>query len=191
MKATLLTSVLALFATSLAGCTGQFDVKQTEPLRIQIDGAPQESRIAASDSGSGTQDPDKSEFRIEGSEEFEKVTVVVEITRVEGNASDGNVSQGNATQAPNETAENTTAPPVVVMVIVEDRDNGQRLAERRVEAENQSAQVELDIDVKGRNNVVIVTQAVQGIADVNVAARGGGSTMETASPSPGYTTPAP
>jgi hypothetical protein len=170
MRALFVMSALTLIATALAGCAGDFRIKQTEPFRIQIDGEPKETRVAAGGSG---QAAETSEFKIESNKEVEKVTVVVEVTKVEGSSSQGSTSATTSASG-NETGNtSSSAEPAIILVIVKDNDNGEKLAEKRVEADEQSAQVSLDIDVKGRNNVVIVTQAVQGIADVSVAAEGG------------------
>ena len=212
MRAKLLTSALVLLATAFAGCVGEFEIQQTEPLRIQVDGDSQDARLAANDSGGqgGAQATEKREFRIDTEDDVEQVVVVVEVKNVEIEGDDRDDDMGddddNATSSPtddNETMNDTSRKAAVVLVIIEDRDTGEKLAEQEVEASESSNKVELDVDVKGKNNVVIVTQAVQGVADVNVAAMGssaggggtggtgGGATMttgNTTSPSPTTTT---
>ncbi|MGQ0534638.1 MAG: hypothetical protein ACT4PT_01025 [Methanobacteriota archaeon] len=175
MRAKLSLWLLPLMLTgALAGCTGQFDVDQTEPIRVVIederDGATsgadvtrQRVRLVAEDETRNATGgaPRTSEttreqtFVLETRREVETAVVIVEVERVEV------------------VAPNATGPePVIVLVVVEDRDSGRRLAERRVEiaAGEDAANVELNVNVKGKDNVVVVTQAVQGTADVNVAA---------------------
>src|SRR5215210_6541741 len=41
MNATTMAVVSVLALMGLAGCTGSFDIDQTEPFRVQLDGAPQ------------------------------------------------------------------------------------------------------------------------------------------------------
>ena len=41
MNATTIAVVSAFGLMALAGCTGSFDIDQTEPFRVQLDGAPQ------------------------------------------------------------------------------------------------------------------------------------------------------
>lgn len=181
MRVILVVTALMVLAVSLAGCTGDFRVRQTEPIRVQVDGGPEEARVASSDSESDAEE--KSEFRIESPQEIEMVMVVVEVTPViEGAPVSPTGTPENTTGNQTPTTGNETSGAVVVLVIVEDRDTDERLAEERVEAGEQSTQVELDVDVKGRNNVIIVTQAVQGVADVSVAAMSasGGNTTTSA-----------
>lgn len=172
-----LVSALAVFALLLAGCTGQFDVKQTEPIRVEVNGAPQETRVAAEGEGGAGEDADETgEFKIESPDEVQMITVTVEVTHVEVTETE------TVTASPSPTNE---SEPAIIIVIVEDRDTNEKLAEQQVEAGDQGAMVQLDIDVKGRNNVVVVTQAVQGVADVSVAAEGN-ETATSPSPSPTY-----
>lgn len=164
---------------SLAGCTGNFDIKQTEPLRIQIDGAPQETQVAADGRAS-----ERSEFKIESPDSVEVVKVVVEVKVVDAAGPAGSTSSAANTSGPNATQPTDGDDErAVVLVIVEDRDKKEKIAERRVESQGDATQVSLDVDVKGRDNVVIITQAVEGMADVNVAAKSSEAQAGSASPS--------
>lgn len=165
MRTTIVLSGLALIALALAGCTGRFETEQTEPFRvevIEVDGDSKEARVDAGDGG--TQGA-KKEFRIANTQNVTQVTVIVQVT------------PAAMTPPPPETNETNVTPPnattTVVLIIVEDRDTGERLAERTVETEAEAQTAELNINVKGKDNVVVVTQAQQGSADVNVSARGG------------------
>jgi hypothetical protein len=183
MKASFILGTLAILALSFSGCTGKFDIKQTEPFRIEVNGDGFDSRVASSNSGSS--EPERVECIIEKEENVEVVTVIVKVKKVEV-----------VTESPSPTtATNTTdddAERVIVLIIVKDEDTDEKLAEQQVEADDQDANVNLNVNVKGHNNLVVVTQAVQGVADVNVSAEGststdGGST--TGAPMP--TSPAP
>lgn len=179
MRTTIVLSGLALIALALAGCTGRFDVEQTAPFRIEVvevDGDSKEARVEA---GSGGTQGAKSEFRIANTQNVTQVTVVVEVKPVDGMMP---LPEGNETG--NET--NATADVTIVLIIVEDRDTGERLAERTVETTEEAQTAELNINVKGKDNVVVVTQAQQGSADVNISARGGEATQGGNTTAPSY-----
>src|SRR5687767_9865943 len=84
--------VLAFAATALAGCVGDFEVKQTEPLRIQIDGEGEDAKLACNscDSGDGIDTrSEQSEFRIDtDGGDVDQVMVVVEVTNVQVDGDD-------------------------------------------------------------------------------------------------------
>lgn len=174
---------MAALALAMAGCTGNFDIKQTEPIRVQIDGESQDGRV---ESGSSNE---RKEFTIERTQEVEAVKVVVKVIQVEDDDDGGPSPSATSTNATGNTTappqNETAAEPAIIVIIIEDRDTKEKLEERRVEADAQGTSVELVVNVKGHDNVVIVTQAVEGIADVSVAAKSG---TEAASPTSGNAT---
>ena len=159
-----------LVAASLAGCTGEFDIEQTEPLQVQVNGEPRTVSVSEEDS-------EPQEIRVDNSGKAEAVQVTVEVrpmhagpvtvliiiedsetgerlaeqeisTGEGGNETTNTTttSSGNTTTAPGST---TTAPA------------------------NQTTEVTIQnifIDVKGKDNFVVLTQAVEGDADVSIAA---------------------
>lgn len=169
--------VLALAALTLSGCTGNFDVQQTEPIRVQLEGPAE--RVAVREA-----DPEPQKVIVQTCPEesdctVERIDIEVVIQ-----------SDDDATR---------------ILIIVED-DDGQRLAEREVAVGNGSSTSSTSssdtsssststsgtnttssatnttapsqtivqnfvIDVKGKDNVVVLTQALQGSADVQVAAQ--------------------
>lgn len=188
MRANILLFGFAFLALALAGCTGDFNVRQTEPIKVQIDGEAEETRLAAGgDDGAARE----SEFRIENPDDVEVVTVVVQVVKVEAEDADepGDVDQvdddeTNETEDDDANESDDGAEPTVILVLIEDGDTGERLQEQRVEAsDDDSAQAELNVNVKGKDNIVVVTQAVQGAAHVTVSAKEGSETgpgdMET------------
>ncbi|HLE47236.1 MAG TPA: hypothetical protein VI818_02980, partial [Candidatus Thermoplasmatota archaeon] len=138
MKPRLLAIVATLLTTALAGCVGQFEVIQTEPIRIQIDDADgEESRIGAAGCCPGENASEKQEFEFEAPDDVEKVVVIVEVTKV---TTQGGASPTTATPATtgNGTGNQTTSPPAgnqtsgepcIVLVIVQEKDSGRKLAE--------------------------------------------------------------
>jgi len=175
MRAIQTVSVLVLLATGLAGCTGNFSIKQTEPFRVQIDGAPQQGHV----SSEGSAASQKSEFKIENTKDVEVVKVTVECKNAQssgGSASASASSSGNTSG--NETGNGSGSAAAVILVIVEDRDTHEKLEEQQVQvASGDATQVELNVNVKGKDNVVVITQAVQGSADVAVSAATGEGTV--------------
>lgn len=174
MRANLIVGALTALALAMAGCAGDFRVRQTEPIRVQIDGEPQETRVAA-DGANG--EVEKTEFQIETPEDVDVVKVMVEVTNVEVEDEDDDDNETTPANTTTETG-NETAEAAIILVIVEDQDTGEKLAEQQVEATEQPAQISFDIDIKGRNNVVVVTQAIEGAADVSVSAESADSTKD-------------
>ncbi|MCA1812433.1 MAG: hypothetical protein LC624_00605 [Halobacteriales archaeon] len=146
MKPGLLIIGAAVLAVALAGCTGggNFNVKQTEPLRIALEGAGVSSDI-------DQQTAPQKEIVVE------KQTTV-KVIRVDV------------------TARQTSAQPSKVLIIVKDKDTGQALQQKEIDVQN-TTQQSLIVNVQGNNNVVVVTQALQGAANVNVAAHDASATQ--------------
>lgn len=191
MKATPIVGALLALLLAMAGCTGSFDIDQTEPIRIQVDGDGEDARLSADDDGSNdggvdsVQSTRKQEFRIATTDDVDAVKVVVIVKNVavagDGADDDGQGDDGgDDNDTSNDTSDNATSTSkAVVLVIIEDRTTGESLAEETVEAGDEDGNAELNVNVKGKDNVVIVTQAVEGVADVNVAAQSGESTMDS------------
>jgi len=191
-----------LVATALAGCTGNFNVKQTEPLRVRLEGgeagaSPSTGTSATSvrvhvDSASGAT---QQRVIVDKPATVENMIVNVNVvaaavsssggtttgtntnTTVEGNATGnqtgGNTTGGNTTST-GSTSTNTTATastgPTIVNIIVQTQA-GETLSQKQVTVEpGATGTGTLNVNVKGKDNIVIVTQAVQGIADVDVSA---------------------
>lgn len=164
-------AVAAATMMMLAGCTGGFEIEQTEPIRVQVDGEPERTTVRDSE-------PEGKEFHIEV-EERERIEVEVEVTRISDTPTkvkvlvkDGDTvlaerdidvgdepdepEPGNDTEPGNGTGNQTEPTPT---------------PEPTPEPTGQTVIENLTIDVKGKDNVVVVTQAQEGEADVNVAAR--------------------
>jgi hypothetical protein len=141
---------IVLVAAALAGCTGNFDVKQTEPLRIALEGAPAQVDLNDRDA-----------------REREIVLITPTATTTGPLVVKFDVT---ATQKSN------TTPTIII--IVKDRDSGQTLARKDAVVSNTTA-TSLDVDIKGRDNVVVLTQVINGSAIVNVAAHKASATQAT------------
>ncbi|HUR24901.1 MAG TPA: hypothetical protein VM327_02675 [Candidatus Thermoplasmatota archaeon] len=165
-------SVLALMA--LAGCTGSFDIDQTEPFRVQLDGAPQtvvvregaEPREVNVQTCPDTTDPcDVEDVEVKfdvtrTSTEACSIKVIIKTVSGEvlgeriiqvgqASGSDGSAS-GNATGNGTGNATATGSVP--------DGGSGDTAVQNIV------------VNVKGNKNIIVVTQALQGDANVNVQA---------------------
>jgi hypothetical protein len=152
-------TTLVVFAMVLAGCTGNFAVHQTEPIRVQLDGSPEKSRVDQSDS-----QPQK--FVVVNDAKADAIEVNVEVKQVSTSA-------------------------VTVMVTVLDESTNETLATKTVSTGNttsssstssgynsssssstqgQVVNQNIVVNVKGKGNLVVITDAQQGTADVNIAA---------------------
>lgn len=192
----------------LAGCSGQFDVVQTEPLQIEVDGDGDNARVSESDAephrtSVETRDLESVEIEVEvASASSGPVTVLVEVQGPENetlatkeitvqapdqadtatvqttaantttayttNTTTANsTTSATTTASANETGNATSAPPA---------DNGTSGS-----GMDSSTTIEtLVIDVHGKDNIVVVTQAMSGDADVTIAAHdaSGGSSVD-------------
>lgn len=182
MRTHILLSLAVVAAAALAGCTGRFDVDQTEPFRIAIeglavDGDSRTATVSAGTSGGtvtgGAQA--KKEFRIENTNtQVQQVTVVVQVTPAASSPPPPPPPSNNTTE-PNATPPTNTTVVTKILIVVEDRDTGEKLAERIIEgAEAQTA--DIDVNIQGHHNVVVITQALEGNATVNVSAKGKATT---------------
>lgn len=189
-----------LVAAVLAGCTGNFDVKQTEPLRVRVEhvgadgttGTTGTTGTAASrvsvkvdaDGGDGA----RQTIVVDRDVEVERIDVVVTVTAVAtggtvvtngtgGNGTGGNETGGNQTGG---DGTGTTAGGDVVINVIVQVQGGEILSQQQVTATGGAGNATLNVDVKGKDNVVIITEAVQGAATVDVdvkesAGQGGAS----------------
>jgi len=91
----------------------------------------------------------------------------------DGNTTGGNETDGNATSDDGNTTGDdgngtaTTTSVLVVRIIVQAED-GEVLQQQDVTTTGGTGNADLTVNVAGKNNVVIITQAVQGAAQVDV-----------------------
>jgi hypothetical protein len=132
-------ALLTLATVAVAGCTGggNFDVRQTEPLRVRLEGNPVQTNLDSTNS--------QREIIVEKA-------VTTQIIRL------------------NVDAQSTQNTNPIVIVIVKDKDSGVTLGQKELNVQNNS-RTTFDVDVKGKNNVVVITQVQGGSAIVNVAAQ--------------------
>lgn len=168
-------AVLSVLAVTLAGCSGEFNIRQTEPIRIQLDDTSSSHHVQVSSESK----PQK--WVVENTPHADAIAVNVTVTQV---------------------AQNTAS----VLVTIQDND-GATLATRQIQvgtdttpsnttnttspstsssapASPQTIVQNIVVNVKGKDNVVVITEAQQGTADVNVAARdaSAGDTTPTTAP---------
>ena len=193
-------ALVLIGAMALAGCTGNFSVKQTEPFRVQIDGAPQQVVVASSDT-----EPKRVEVATNGAPQ---VNVNVQVQQVSAtpckvhvkvqdkdtgevleerdidltvNVNNGGGSATQTTTSSGNTSANGTTTVTETQT--------QTMTQTQTQASSGQVVVQnFVINVKGGHNVVVLTQALQGSANVNVQATtgngqnsiGGSSSTDTA-----------
>jgi hypothetical protein len=204
----MLAGVFVVAALALAGCsgTGNFDVQQTEPFRVQLEGSPQTVTVSDDDA--------------EGRE------VVVDT------CNDPCDDAGDSAVNVKVQVTPTVASACIVKITIKDKTTGEVLEEREVDASSGSASASatmtatsdgnatsatmttsgdsgttgsssgttlvqnIVVNVKGSHNIVVLTQAIDGTADVQISAShgsgnaviGGSSGTMTASSSATMTT---
>ena len=169
-------SVLALMA--LAGCTGSFDIDQTEPFRVQLDGAPQtvvvregaeprEVNVQTCPEETDPCDVEDVDVQVKvekTSTEACSIRVIIKTTSGEildertidvGGSATTTSTAGNGTG--NQTGNGTTT-------VTETETETTTASSSNVVIQN------LVVNVKGNKNIIVVTQAIQGEANVNVQA---------------------
>lgn len=143
MKTSLIISVIA--AASLAGCAGDFRVDQTEPIRIEID------------DGRGDQ-PQESTERVVLTDSEPRREFIIE--------NENRQSQSVQVQV---RAEEDSEAPTEVIVIVRDADTDEEIERQTVVVQNTLVQ-NVDLNVEGDRNIIVVTEVVEGQAEVIVTA---------------------
>lgn len=180
MNAPTLFAVCALaLSAGLAGCTGSFDVDQTEPFRVQLEGGPETVTVSDTDTEAkrvvvetcGDVEADSCDVeQVDVQFEVKQVSSgpckilvtiqdedgqtilsrVIDVSLGDGGDDDGGDVSGNAST--NTTSGNTTTSG---------------------DASDSSAQTVIQniiVDVRGSKNIVVVTQAQEGSADINIQA---------------------
>lgn len=204
MRATTIwATALAALSLAAAGCTGQFDIQQTEPIRVQIDGPPEETRVSELDAA-------PKEFVVENPNRADAVEVDVEVTQAsdtpvtvtvtimdsetnetiatrtivvggEGNETEnetGNETGNETSPAPSPT--NTTATNGTNTTATNGTNATSGTNETSpfpFESGGETVTETIVVNVRGKDNFVVLTQADEGEADVSIAAResfGGG-----------------
>jgi uncharacterized OsmC-like protein len=157
------------FAMALAGCTGQFSVDQTEPFRVQLEGDGQEVTVSDSDA-----EPQR--VIVEACEEtadpcdVEQVELAVEVTKL-------NVEDACTVKVTIQTEDGELLDEVDVVVggssneTTDDNmtDDGNETTNDTGGSDTTVVQ-NIVVDVRGAHNIVVLTQAVEGEADVNIEA---------------------
>jgi hypothetical protein len=174
MNATTIAVVSAFAVMALAGCTGSFDIDQTEPFRVQLDGAPQtvvvregaepqEVNIQTCPDTADPCDVDEVDVKVKvekTSTEACSIKVIVKTTSGEvlgekvidvGGAVSGS-SSGSMTNGTNATGNETSDDASV------DTSGGDIIIQNLV------------VNIKGNKNIIVVTQALQGVANVDIQA---------------------
>jgi hypothetical protein len=184
---------LAALAMVVAGCTGSFNVKQTEPLKVQLDGQPETVQVsqgapaktvvventqqAASVHLNVTVQPVSGPCRVKITVEdegtHEKLAERTVDCSANATATPTTAPTTQPTTAPsgNGTAGPTTAPTTTQPTSPFAPGGGTTL---NVAFEN------ITVNVRGHDNLVVITEAQDGSAVVNIAATAEGAS----SPSP-------
>ena len=172
----------ALALVGLAGCTGSFDVNQTEPIRVQLEGAPQ--TVVVRDSDDEPQKVVVQTCKEKTACDVEEIEVQLSIKQVssepcrihitvqdeDGNTIDerdidvgGDTGNGSTTTTTTTTSGNGTGTNGTTTATGNSSTGGSTSA-------GQIVVQTFNINVKGKDNVVVLTQALQGSAQVEVNA---------------------
>lgn len=171
----------AVLAMALAGCTGGFQVDQTEPFRIQLEGAPETVTVRETDAEPRRVEIETCREADAGSCDVEQVEVKVAATAVssgpckilvtiqdeDGNTLETrvidvnvNVGTGDGDDGDGNTTGNTTTTETTTRTVTTTAaaSSGNTVIQNIV------------VNVKGAKNIVVLTQAQQGAADVDISA---------------------
>lgn len=170
---------LALLALALAGCSGQVDVKQTEPLRLQLEESEQvavsqadpepQKLILETCPGSGTADACgvetvEVEVVVQQPEGPTRVLVRIETESGEPLVEREIVAGGNTTNETTNTMSGTSSTPDT------NTTSDSNTTSETTSSTHTTVIQNIVIDVKGKENLVVLTQALEGEADVVVSA---------------------
>jgi hypothetical protein len=167
MQASFAFASLAILAAALAGCTADVNVPEGLDVnitvdRIRVNGESTQVRVDAESSSQSTR-----EKRVEvETTNVEVIDITITATVVRGTMPPSNTTGGNNT---------TTEPSTVILVIIQDKATSEQLAQRQIDVQEGGTSETINVNVKGKDNVVVITQAVEGAADVQVGARGASS----------------
>lgn len=175
----------AFLALALAGCTGSFEVDQTEPFRIQLEGEPETVTVRDTDTEAqrvtietcGETDTQSAcADEVEVQLKVQQVAsgackILVEIQDEDGNVletrvidvTQGSGSTGSAT-ATTTSSGNTTGNATGNSTTTASGSTGGSVVNNQVVIQN------IVVNVKGNKNIVVVTQAQEGSADVDIKA---------------------
>lgn len=165
-------SVLALMA--LAGCTGSFDIDQTEPFRVQLDGAPQtvvvregaeprEVNVQTCPEDTDPCDVEDVEVQVKVEKtSTEACAIRVIIKTTSGEVLDERTIDVGGSATTTSTASNGTGNGTGNTTVTE--------TETTTASSSNVVIQNLVVNVKGNKNIIVVTQALQGEANVGIQA---------------------
>lgn len=173
MQATTMAAASVLCLMALAGCTGSFDIDQTEPFRVQLDGAPQTVVVRE-----GAEPREVNVETCPGDPcDVEDVDVQVKVTKtstqacsikviiktVSGEVLDERVidvggDAGGDAGGDTGSDDNTTGNGTTTVTETTTASGGDTTIQNLV------------VNVKGNKNIIVVTQALTGSAEVNIQA---------------------
>lgn len=175
MNATTMAVVSALALLGLAGCTGSFDIDQTEPFRVQLDGAPQtvvvregaEPREVNVQTCPETEDPcDVGEVDVQvkvTKTSTEACSVKVTVKTTSGEILDERVIDVGGDAGSNDTMTTGNGTGNGTTTVTETTTTTQA-SSGDVTIQN------LVVNVKGNKNIIVVTQALSGAASIDIQA---------------------
>jgi hypothetical protein len=171
MHATTMAAASVLCLMALAGCTGSFDIDQTEPFRVQLEGAPQtvvvregaEPReVNVETCPSDPCDVEEVDVQLKVTKtSMEACSIKVTIKTLSGEILDEKVidvggSGGDpGTTSGNDTGNGTTT---VTETTTQAASGGDTIVQNMI------------VNVKGNKNIIVVTQAVTGAASIDIQA---------------------
>jgi hypothetical protein len=172
MQATTMAAASVLCLMALAGCTGSFDIDQTEPFRVQLDGAPQtvvvregaEPReVNVETCPSDPCDVEDVDVQLKVTKtSMEACSIKVTIKTLSGEILDEKVidvgSTGGDTGATSGNGTGNGTTTVTETTTTTQASGGDVTIQNLV------------VNVKGNKNIIVVTQAIAGAASIDIQA---------------------
>ena len=164
----------------LAGCTGNFDVQQTEPFRVRLEGDPQTVTVNDDDGGAKEVLIATCDDPCADGDEDQDVNVKVQVKQVSGpctvlvtikNKATGQVIEQREVSVGGSTSQTQTQTSTASG----NQTNGTTTTVTQTQTETQGGDTTVVVQnffvsVKGKDNIVVLTQAIDGQANVDISA---------------------
>lgn len=173
-------AALAIVTVLFAGCTGTFNVQQTEPIRVQLDGSPGTVTVSNTDS-----EPKK--VVVENPQKVEQIRVEVSVTRTGTTSCSILVTVQDADSGATittATVQCTSPAPTTTTTPPSSTTSPSPTTTTTAPASGGNTVIQnIYVNAHGKN-IIVITQAQQGSANVNIAAHGSTQVVNSSSPTP-------
>jgi hypothetical protein len=172
MNATPIAVGLAVLAVALAGCTGGFTVNQTEPIRVRIEGEPQTVVVHDTDTT-----PQKVTLKACDTACAGDVEVTVQVKKLADGPcrlhviiqdEDGTTLEERDVDVDQEAGSASATSSASTNVTGNATGNETTSATATSSGSGTTVVQNIVVNIKGKQNVVVLTQAIQGSAEVQV-----------------------